>query len=617
MKPLVRRIEVWSDLACNSGVALGSLPDWFDDVVEESFEGIAAIERFTFSVPRVSYYASEIVIGRIVRVLYVDASFDEYRITALSSATDSGVLVVSANGILFDLAKSAEIVSENLGGVRSFALTLGNATPSTHLTNYVLAFAAPFWSLGTVTPTALIAPEIVDATPYQAALAIGSAANLAESATYELVAERNGTTGYWLHLKVKGGTAPVAAVRADLNLIALSRQQDQLLGHTTRAVVIGDDGRGLDNAWFLVTAYSDDAWIEITDVDGSAVNPIPEDDVFNGLRIQVDDKTGTYPIIDTERSTRRLYMNPTPAGILNHWIRIVKDSSRTPVAYLDRPSKHPTPSHPVIGVLRPTTPGQTNLIKNGNFADWSGALPTSWSGNAFTPPTKVTDPALVLFGGYSAAMAAAGSPGLSQFREIWVNVNEVVTYQVWINILALQGPSTSHCIRPVDLSGVAEAYPTDGSYSQLNRTGETLLFSKSYTASSSGLRALQITIDQGSYTVQGVQVLVTPPGVDIPTTFVRHSGGAKHWLTAARYLEQFADPPSSWDLAMVDLDRAYPSAYLNSRLEHGAQIRVTEPDIAGGSVDLRAVGIRTVHSNPLDTRVVLATRQAALSHLLA
>lgn len=608
------RVTVCSDLACNGGVEIADLPivdTQACSTIEEIQNGLVQ-RRFQVAVPSAWDEADELVIRRVFRLAYSDGSpYDEVRLSERrdSSGAD-GLTTCLALGIEFDLADRDQLVYRVASTQLQFAFSATD-TVANLLTTYVLGALPGTWALGTITPSDTITVNFDKDTPLSAALKILAAANLAAGAVYELSARRNGTTGYYLDCSVynTGATVPDLLTGKSLRgTVRTLNQQDQ----TTRVFPFGSDGGGCGDAWFLVTAVTVNVSIAIADYLGSGVNPIVNDDDFNGLYV-VDQAGGTHAITSTVKSTQRLGMASTSGISAGDWVQVAVDSAKTPLAYVDDTGAQATYGIRV-GVPTFSAPSHTNWVQNADLSDWTGATPTSWSGSG-TGLAKQTTLGLWLRGGWSADLTGGAAPGLVWSRSVYCPVG-TITYIVWIYNITTAGATHNVTLR--DGLGADQAYPLSSTaIADLATTGTWLAFTRTYSVTSAGSKTLRVQVDPHQCYVDSAQVTIQPAGITAPTAWGKGSGGATLRLGAIQHLQAAAQPIATYDVTTLDLYRMDPVvAGEYEKVSHGGLAKLTDLDL-GVTTTQRAVRVETNHLVLHDTKLALAAIRREQTRLLA
>ena len=112
MPVALERVEIWSNLQCASGSRVAFCPVLTCSTVE-AIEGKTATQRLTMSVPRDATTAVGFLVPRsVVRLVYTDATFDEFRIQDVVDSAQAAAVTVQANGVLFDLAQGNTLLTQ-------------------------------------------------------------------------------------------------------------------------------------------------------------------------------------------------------------------------------------------------------------------------------------------------------------------------------------------------------------------------------------------------------------------------------------------------------------------------------------------------------------------------
>ena len=610
----IKRVEVWTDLACNSGTSQGVLSPVQCRATEE-ITNLLVARRLTMVVSMLDLNAAEIVVRRALRVVYSDDSFDEYRISErVDSSGGDGLVTVTALGVEYDLAQSSKLVSRTWNAGQDYSFT-GQGTP-TYLLGVIVAFAPTYFSVGTVTPTAAIALPFATDTPLAASLKVASLGNIAAGATYELSVRRNGVSGYYIDLTSYGSSATGADLRTGKSLQGVRRTVTGN-GMTTRVFPFGSDGGTIGDAWWKVTAVSVNSYIEITDIDGSSINPILADDQFNGAYVLHEDGV-SHEITDTDKANKRLYMASTTGIAVNEWCKLTQDVSLTEWPYVDHPTNRTTYGVQV-GSLAVAAPSHTNWFLNPDFA--GGA--TSWTTGG--TPTFV---AIYQTGGQSASLASGAFSSVDQSRTVYYTAGQTVSITVWMYVVAYSTVAGA-AYGDSGFAGIQFTNPQTGATEDVNfEAGSCSLqtwtaFSRTYQITSTGTKTTTIATKRGTssgatiYFDAAMATLYTNSIQGLGSGFVRYSGGAALWLTGVQHLLVNSTPITTYDVSCVDLYRVDPiGAGLYEALNHGATATITDADL-GVATTARVVKIETNHLVAHDTKVTLASAHPTLTRLLA
>lgn len=620
MPAALDRAEIWTTLACATGSRVAVLPT-LDCLTSEAIEGKTATQRLTVTVPRDATAAiAELVPRRVIRLLFTDGAFEEYRIQDVVDSAQAVGVQVKANGVLFDLALGEKLLTQTTSPLVTTSYT--KVDTATNLVTHALTFAPSYFSAGTVTPTATASVVFSDDTALSGLSKIADAMAAATGTTYELSARRNGTTGYYVDLTVLNSGATVPDIRTGKNLVSLRRTRSSR-DQATRVYPVTSGGDGA--AWFKVTAVSANTYIEIDTIDGSAVNPLIEDDCLNG-KYWVHEDGVAHEITDTTRASKRLAMASTTGIAVGEWGYFALNSSKDVLRYVDYPSAQATSGVQAIK-LQTNSPGVTNFLDNGTLANWTTATTTDWNPPFGTitvdVPTvfdrtgtlnrfvKETGAGNWLSGGASLRSLQNGyAVGIYQTKYLALNAGDTVTYTVWLKLKSFVGGSI---VFYDPTAATTETFSTDGTVSGLDRKNEWLAFSKTYSIATSGSKTVSWQaslygdegyIDSGAITING----------SLATPFLG-SGGAQAWGKAVSYLTQNSTAPVTYEVSLLDLSRLDSGTWPYDSLALGGTVNVADSDLSL-TASVRATQIERNHLNPLATKVTLATRPAELTSLL-
>lgn len=247
------RLEVWSDVACNSGTRLGILDRQFLLSCQATFS-LDGNESLSFGVPAQIPVAADLTRGRVVRVCTADpAVFDEWRIRDIEQNAQAGTVGVLCDSIGLDLARALYTDHDGTGApvsefsaVQIDAEGLVDGPIRDALDDAGLTYIVK----GTIEPTGTFDADADWASARTLAL------QAVERGGGELRVRRNGTTDYRLDILDEiGSTAPTVYARTARNLLTTQRRTLGGLGGT-RVVA-----RGKDDSTSRTMAY---AYWEVT-----------------------------------------------------------------------------------------------------------------------------------------------------------------------------------------------------------------------------------------------------------------------------------------------------------------------------------------------------------------
>lgn len=595
MPAALDRAEIWTTLACATGSRVAVLPT-LDCVTSEAIEGKTATQRLTVTVPREATAAiAELVPRRVIRLLFTDGAFEEYRIQDVVDSAQAVGVQVKANGVLFDLALGNTLLTQTTSPLVTTSYT--KVDTATNLVTHALTFAPNYFSTGTVTPTATASVGFSDDTALSGLSKIADAMAAATGTTYELSARRNGTTGYYVDLTVLNSGATVPDIRTGKNLVSLRRTRSSR-DQATRVYPVTSGGDGA--AWFKVTAVSTNTYIEIDTIDGSAVNPLIEDDSLNG-KYWVHEDGVAHEITDTTRASKRLAMASTTGISVGEWGYLALNSSKDVMRYVDYPSAQTTSGVQAIK-LATGLQGATNHFVNGDLALWSGGNPVGWSNGGSTQDTSK-----YLTGGASAKLTSGYLSTAT--RTVVVPAGWTVTLAATLFMDSYN--ANSYIQYSIAGSGLVVL---DGTVAPFTETGKWIDWSISETPTTATAMPLNLYFAQfgNSFYVDNARAIISPSP---ESAFVRDSGGAQAWGKAVSYLTQNSAAPVTYEVSLLDLSRLDSGTWPYDSLALGGTVNVADSDL-GLTASVRATQIERNHLNPLATKVTLATRPAELTSLL-
>ena len=321
--PKFTRLEVWSDVACNSGTRLAVYPLGTLLSCQATFS-LDGNEQLTFSVPArrvivnfeevrlteddgtritedaltritessVSSVAQDtnLIRGLVVRVCTDSATaFDEWRITDIEDESGSPFIGVRCLPIALDLARALYVSYDGTGApVTAFDAVQIDAEGMVDgpIRDALDAANLPYIVKGTIEPTGTFDVS----TDWDSAQGLALAA--IERGGGELQVRRNGATDYKIDiLNEIGSTAPVVTARTARNLLTTKRTRSGSLGGT-RVVARGRDdstSRTIGYAYWEVVSVdtaSTPEQVVIRDPRGAGFpSPVPFTGMLNGAYV--------------------------------------------------------------------------------------------------------------------------------------------------------------------------------------------------------------------------------------------------------------------------------------------------------------------------------------------
>lgn len=357
-------VELWTDLACNSGTAVGELTV-LDGQYGEALDNTDAI---TITIQHDARVA--VALRYVLRVTDPAGTVREYRVQAIGRTLANGSRTVKGVSPLLDLA-TAGLVRTVSGGLTSYEVG-GRYTPTEIIDTFVLANLSAdgvsWLARGTIDYTARLSLRA----PISGWTRLEWLRQLANLTGGELRLRRNGSTSYLIDLLTETGSTAVAVpIALGKNLLALQEDTDD--GELATAITVlgatvdGAPSTIAENAWTLGTIPGSGYWIPLTDPEGGAA-PIAIDDQVNGCYLLLKDAT-TLAITDSRASDSSVLVASVTGLVAGDLVQIVADSSGTRLVELANPAAnrlHRTETVSALGGVR-------NLAVNGRFATWTDA----------------------------------------------------------------------------------------------------------------------------------------------------------------------------------------------------------------------------------------------------
>ena len=202
----VARLEIWSDVACNSGTRL-AFADGGDNApyAMSSTKSLVGQESLAFSIPVDCDAAAFVKEARVARVWRSDTDFDEWIINTVTLRRDGGGKMdvtcvpvsyrLSTCGLVpeWQVTPSDKLPILDVGVVQ---LSLSTLFTTYLVNNPTVNAVLPYLAVGTIGSSALIDLSWTSASPRAVIEAAVSAAEIADGVPYDFTLVRNGTTSY-------------------------------------------------------------------------------------------------------------------------------------------------------------------------------------------------------------------------------------------------------------------------------------------------------------------------------------------------------------------------------------------------------------------------------------
>jgi hypothetical protein len=575
----LQRLEVWTDLQCAGGSRVAILPvdhcTRLATTTRTTREDTGTIE-LSKDAAAYAYVAD----GYVIRWLFDDASFDEWRIVDIEDASRSArTATLTLASPLMDLAKTSAILSSTTAGVATVVLEYKALTPSSVLTN-ILTFCPAHWAAGTVTPTIPVDLTPSGWMPLRALRELVSAIR-AQGVSCELDFRRNGTTGYYIDLVTTiGASAAAVDVRTAKNLLATTRrstrepyaQEVVPLGATSP--VTGATST-IARAWWECTAKSgSDVTMAQPSTGGQMV---AFDDQYNGLYL-IDDAGARQSITDTVQSTQTLTIASVANVTVGRWYRVALNSSGDELIRIRKAEATAGLTVPVTSSVLTDT---TNHIDNPAMRDWAGASsdpPDGYTKYSTPTLTRTTTSGLWYYGGKSCRFQSTGSnQGLgtaimSIYVPTWATT---VQYSAWIYVTTIGTGNVSFQWFRDGASLTSTAVPsTTGAWQRVD-------YSSSMSGLTGAVRSFQVRIWQinagtgfdGYF--DSAQVTFTSSA----QAFTEGSQPARLWALGNRHLTVYGTTPVSYTIQFADLASWDAAAFPYDTVTLGATANMRDTDL--------------------------------------
>ncbi len=576
------RIEIWTDLECAGGVRLG-----FGRAVaaEETQElGGQNFLRVHLAPEALSEHVLE---RRVLRTVLVGGGHKEWRIVATTDErTPAGghTPVVECSSPLEDLSDGV-LERVEAGGLVSHDFGLYGLSAEQAL-QAILAQVPAHFVAGTVEIT-----ELVDLS-FEWSSPLAALRQLAESARGELAVERDGASGYRIHLRAPAAETPAtASLRYRKNLRTIQRHRD-LVPLITRAYPrgAGEDGFHADMGAALWT---------VTGVSGSLVTlgdfPIAFDDQLNGLYLEVEGAAGRTLIQDTLVATQQVQVASAAGISIGTRVHVRRDASGAALTYLENPEARarylPIGSHKGKVVARPDIPGVDNLVVNPLLEEWTAGVPLGWS--AFGGAT-VTAEGSQLYRQHGVFSADIDAPDGGGLQTGWIPLKPTGASPYFTAQIAawVQTGRVSLELVVKDAGGTETVLPPNG------RAHTTVVGAWVDNLAVAGVDLLELGAVEARLRVRArgaaarwyldaAQLTQSAGGAAI------YGGRASNdlWHEANRALLDHAYVEESYSVNVVDQERLEPEAFAGDRLDVGVIVQVVDQPL-GIESQARIVQIR-------------------------
>ena len=596
------RLEIWTAYECDSGTREAVLArDECPTLM--GTERITREDALTLLLPKSSAAADSFALGRVIRLVYDDASFDEWRIHELvdQSGIEGGRYRVTCRSVLYELRDLA-LIATTASGVLTTSVTYAGKTASEIVTG-LLTYLPGWWAVGTITPTLAISVSVTaDATPLRVLRELVRELN-AGGAACELDVRRNGTTGYLIDIVTAiGASAETPDIRTSKNILTSDRTRSRET-MANRVYPRGADDASIEYAyWRVISVSGNDIEIRQAETDAAAIN---FDDQLNGLYLEND--AGTRVAISASVAATSIVTVSSSAGFaVGEWCRLVADGAGTGISYLSYPGAVSTK----VSIVEGAGDGTTNLCDNPYMSRWPGstsAAPTGWASSGGGTYTQNTTAAYIQRGTYSCrCQFSAGSQFLRTNTQT-ILTGRGTTYSAKVALYRVSGTlmQVAFYNQAGVVLGAAVSVPATVGWHELTVTGVAI-------GAATGLYVAVVSTGVAECYVDSAQITVG--AAQAPWTL--GSAPASLYRLGLGYLADNAFDPTQYTLTVADLNRLSPIEWPYDALVLGASVRITDTEL-GITTTSRITEITRDYRNPAKTTLVLERTTRTLTTVLA
>lgn len=584
--------EVWSDYVGAGGTRLARIAasDW---------ESLTTTRRLTRddtldgALPQEASGASEIVTPRVLRLVFDDASWTEYRVRRVvaTGTGGDGRLRVSGTGPLTEL--SGTLLTTTAGTVVTKGATITGAVSA--IVDTILAGAPSWWSRGTV-------PGLTAECTGDTALA--ALRDLVAQLSYELDVRANGTSGYYVDVVAAiGASATSPDFRTGKNLLSATR-----IGGDDEATVVFPtcrDGTTIAKARWQVASLTGSV-VELRDVYTQAT-PVAFDDQYVGLYLANDENPVAYTqITDSDASDGTVTVSSTAGIAVGDLVRIVASNTGIDVVSL---TSGLSPARVVA--LDTRCESYVNHAPNPLLSEWSGGLPVRWTAYtaAGASPTAVEETSTVEYGtsslrwtrsqvltdnGFYSSTAPPFWKGTFRVRlrvRVWTSATAAVTLALVNSAGALLGGAG---FTATSVSSNVTGWATLSLDCGTNTTPLT----------TEGL-GIRVTINTSPATDIILDAAMMTVDQALPTNWTVGSGLCNAWVAGNQHLLDRAPPANRYEFTVADLQAIDPDGYPYDALALGATATVRDT-VLDVTTQQRIVELHDDWRNPGRSRIALA-----------
>lgn len=416
------RAEIASDLAILSGSAYAGIPDIVDIRETRRVRGERTLELL---LPKESSAASFIAEGRVIKTIFSDGTFDEWRIAEIDEKRE-GLTVyttrVLGNDPIVDLGQKSVISRLESNGTRNLTFEGIALTIAQQLSSYILKAMQDegftHFIAGTIDKPTAVFDVVYDwSSPLSACLQLAERSGL-EFQIRKVTVAGPDLNKYALDFVTRvGSSAATLYLFVGKNLQGLRRLRsttEQANRIYFKGADLGDGIRAsIQDARWKVAAISGAGPYDLQLADPlGGDGPVGFDNQLDGKYLLLVDETTLRAISACNVAAQSVTVSSIAGIAVNDYVRIRQNAAGDEIIFLEDPASI-TQYGLKVGVIdRPDIPDTYNLVLNGALRSWSAGLPVGFR-SVRTPTaaptiTQTTTAARWRVGGNSARLQCTG-----------------------------------------------------------------------------------------------------------------------------------------------------------------------------------------------------------------
>ncbi len=575
----IDRIEIWTDVRAASGLHQANIPQ--DDLLKAiSDQDIDGKHELNITLDRASVAWPSIQNERVFRVIYTDASIEEFRIKRpVEGREKSGAekSTVKAHGILKDLANGIVARDEDDESISLFYTLL--SLTRTDLVTLMVAAAPGHFTVGTITD----GTTKVETFTFNYDSPLKALQELATLENLELAVRRNGDTDYLVDLITSvgsGSTEPEFRYRKNLNGVKRELDSSKMANRIYPAGG-GDDAirLGVADATWEVTAVPSSTEVDL----GGA--PIFEDDVLNNKFVEKS-IGGFQQITDSDAALQRLTFGGAHSLSIGDTVIFRDNTTGKHLPYVESLIEQATYGLIIGTTEEPDLPTVDNLVDNAPLDVWSGGNPDDWNDVGSPTVTEENSALFTKVGGASARVVALIDEGIVSDAITISPVNPSIYFSAFVSIFVVSGEvefflthSTEGRFPIVGADKLAVTSELDKFIQLSIETGEW----------PSGTVTLSIVARNGSATFYVDAAQLTNTGQNL--AFFEGNAARKLWQRGLVSLAERSSPVVSYKIEGDDVFAIDPTNYPYDALTIGGSVLV-EDEVLALQVTTRVLRLR-------------------------